>query len=78
LQALQVALGAGVGALQAALGLPETVEHGELDLGSGIGGEDTELAAFHAVQFPLGDGHLFDIELLGSGLGVPFGFQVVT
>ena len=32
----------------------------------------------HAVELPLGDGHLLDVELLGPGLGLPFGFQVVT
>jgi hypothetical protein len=78
LQALEVALRSGIGALEAALGLPEAVEHGELGLGLGFVGEDIDLAYFHAVQFPLRDGHLLDVELLGPGLGVPFGFQIVA
>ena len=78
LEALEVLLRAGVGALQAALGLPEAVEHGELGLGSGFVGEDIDLAYFHAVQFPLRDGHLLDVKLLGAGLGLPFSFEVVA
>ena len=29
-------------------------------------------------EFPLRDGHLLDVELLGPGFWVPFGFQVVA
>src|SRR5579864_4801172 len=77
LQALQFVLRSGKGTLQAALGLPEAVQRGELIAGVGVF-EDVDLNYFHADQLPLGDGHLFDIELLGPGLGAPFGFQIVA
>jgi len=39
---------------------------------------DGALGDFHASEFPPGDGHLFDIELLGQGLRLPFGFQITA
>ena len=78
LQTLQLALRSGVGALEAALGLPEPVEHGELGCGLRHVREDGCFPYFHAAQFPLRDRHLLDIELFGPGLGIPFGFEIVA
>jgi hypothetical protein len=78
LQALQLALPAGIGALQAALRAPQTVEERDLVCGAQVLAEDIDLAYFEARQFPLRDGHLLQIELLGPGAGLPFGFQIVT
>jgi hypothetical protein len=78
LETLQLALGSGIGALQAALGLPETVEQGELVLGIVGIFEEIYLTYFHANQFPLRDCHLLDVELFGPGLGMPFDFEVVA
>jgi hypothetical protein len=77
-QALQFVLGAGEGALEAALGLPKTVEEGDLDAGAGVFAVDFGLREFHASEFPLGDSHLLDIEKLGAGAGLPLGFEVVA
>src|SRR5438045_7003926 len=78
LKALKLALGSGIGTLKATLGLPETVEQGELILGAIGIFEEIYLAYFHAGQFPLRDRHLFDIELFGPGLGMPFDFEIVA
>ena len=32
----------------------------------------------HAVELPLGDGHLLDVELFGGGARAPFEFQVLA
>jgi len=58
--------------------LPEPIEEGDLSLGAGGFPEDIRLADFHAGQFPLRDRHLFQIELFGPGVGLPFGFQIVA
>src|SRR5438045_5868534 len=78
LKALKLALGSGIGTLKATLGLPETVEQGELILGAIGIFEEIYLAYFHAGQFPLRDRHLFDIELFGPRLGMPFDFEIVA
>jgi hypothetical protein len=49
-----------------------------LVLGGGGLPKDVYLADFHARQFPMGDRHLFHVELLGPGLGMPFGLQIVA
>src|SRR5437764_3560755 len=78
LKALQFALGSGIGALQAALALPKSIEQGELILSIVGIFEEINLAYFHSDQFPLRDRHLFDIELFGPGLGMPFDFEIVA
>jgi hypothetical protein len=77
LKTLQLALRSDVRALQAVLGLPEAVKHGDLSLGVGLF-ENVHFDHFHPGQFPLRDCHLFHIELFGPGLGMPFDFQVVA
>ena len=78
MQTLQFPLRSGIGALQAALTLPEPVEEGDLSCGAGGLPEDIRLAHFHARQFPLRDRHLLQIELFGPGVRLPFGFQIVA
>lgn len=74
MEALYFALGSGVGALHAVLGSPDAIEGGDL----GVLRVDAVLGCFHAGEFPLGDGHLLHVELLGARLRAPFGFEVVT
>jgi hypothetical protein len=76
LETLELALSSGVGALQPALRLPETVEETEV-LGGWLSKEGY-FAGFHARQFPLGDGHSLEIEAFGPGLWLPFGFQIAV
>ena len=78
METLHLTLRSGIGALQAALRLPEPVEQRDLVFGGCVLREDVYLTHFHAGQFPLGDRHLFDIELLGPALRLPFGFQIIT
>ncbi len=40
--------------------------------------EDAFLSNFDARQFPLRDRHLLDVELFGSGLRLPLGFEVIA
>jgi hypothetical protein len=40
--------------------------------------EDRGLGYFHTGELPLRDRHLLQIELFGSGLRLPFGFEVVA
>ena len=40
--------------------------------------EDAFLGDFDARQFPLRDRHLLDVELFGSGLRLPFGFELIA
>ena len=68
----------GVGALQAALRLPEPVEERKLGLGGGGFLEDACLTHFHARQFPLRDRHLHQIEPCGPRSGLSFALQIVA
>jgi len=78
LHTLQLPLRSGIGALEAALTLPEPIEEGNLSSGAIGFAEDIRLTHFHARQFPLRDRHLLEIELFGPGLGLPFGFEIVA
>jgi hypothetical protein len=75
LETLQLSLRSGIGTLQAALGLPQAIEEADL---VGVVLENVDFAYFQARQFPLRDGHLLQIELFGTGAGLPFGFQIVA
>ena len=78
LDSLEFALRTGKRALHAALRLPETVQERNLGLGAGNFVVDVGLADLHASQFPLGDGHLFEVEEFSGGTGLPFGFENVA
>jgi hypothetical protein len=78
LETLQFALRSGVGALKAALGLPEPVEERELALGAFHFLEDTCFAYFHADQLPLGDSHLVPHRTVRSWISAPIHFQIVA
>ena len=60
------------------MSLPETVEQRDLVLGAVGILENINFAHFQADQFPLGNRHLFYVELLSPGLGLPFDFQIVA
>src|SRR5438874_13804178 len=77
-ESLEFPLRSGKGALQPGLRLPKPVQEWDLVLGAELLYQETCLAYFHAPQFPLGNSHLLDIELLGPGLRLPFGFQVIA
>jgi hypothetical protein len=64
--------------LQAALGFPQAIESGELLVG--VGGLAIEVVLGHSgsAQFPISGGHLLEINLLGTGAGLPLGLEVVT
>ena len=78
MEALQLTLRAGVGALQAALRLPEAVEERNLDLGCASLENDAFFGSLDARELPLRDRHLLEVEVLGSRLWLPFGFEVVA
>jgi len=78
LQTLKLTLRLGIGALQAALRLPEPLEQRDLDFGGGFLRYDAFFGQLDTSEFPLRDGHLLDVELLGPGFWVAFGFEVVA
>ena len=78
MKTLQFTLRSGIGALQAALRLPQPVEEGKLGFGGEGLLEDTCFAYFYARQFPLRDRHLLQIKLRRPRLRFPFVFQIVT
>ena len=78
LNAFQFAMRLGIGSLHAGLGLPEPVEEGELGFGASGFAIYVCLAHFHASQFPLGDGHLLEVQQFGSGGGLPLGLEFVA
>ncbi|HYW48706.1 MAG TPA: hypothetical protein VE959_37930 [Bryobacteraceae bacterium] len=78
LEADKLAHGPGKGALHAVLSLPEAVEEEDLRLGLELLPVDVFLGGIHAGKFPVVDGHLFEIEALGGGFGLPFGFQAIA
>ena len=53
-------------------------EQRDLDFGGGFLGYNAFFGHFDTGEFPLRDGHLLDVELLGPRGGLPFGFQVVA
>ncbi len=58
--------------------MPEPVEQGDLCSGGCRILEDGCFAHLHAGQFPLRDSHLFEIEVFGPRLRVPFDLQIVA
>ena len=78
LDSFQFALCAGKGALHAALCLPDAVEQRDLDFGACNFPIDVSFAHFHTSEFPLADGHLFEVEEFRAGTGLPFLFEKVT
>ena len=78
MQPLQLTLGTGIGALEAALRLPKPVEKRYLDFGGAFLQGDAFFCQLDTGQLPLRDGHLLEVELLSPRLGLPFGFQIVA
>ena len=78
LKALQFVLRSGVGSLHAALRLPETVEEADARVRDDGFLAEIRLACFHAIEFPLRDRHLLQIELLTPRLRLPFDLQVAA
>ena len=76
LEALKFPLCSGEGALQAGFRLPKTVQQRDLVFGAELLYQETYLACLHVPKFPLRDRHLFDLELFGPALRLPFGFQI--
>ena len=55
-----------------------TLEERYLDLGCAVLHCDAFFGSLDAGEFPLRDRHLLEVEVLGSGLGLPLGFEVVA
>src|SRR5580700_5961967 len=75
LQLLQFVQGGGEGTLQAGALPANLAQQGELVFGRDVGVIDVELASGDAREQPLGSTHLFKIEALSAGLGLPLGLQ---
>ena len=78
LESLEFMLGLGEGTLQAALILPDAVEERELEGSGDVLFEEAGFGDFPAGEFPLRDGHLLDVDLLGLGLRLPFGLEIIA
>jgi hypothetical protein len=79
LETLQVVLGSGVGTLQAELALHQALEQGDLArLAGSFVEKGIVLYYLHAVEFPLRDRHLLDVELFGGGARAPFELEGVA
>jgi hypothetical protein len=73
LHALEVALGAIEASLKALLDLEGLIDEA---VGHVVEAEEG-FAAVGAGEFPIIYGHAFDLDELGWGLGLPFGFQIL-
>jgi hypothetical protein len=78
LQALQLVHGLVEGAFLAGLHLRELRDEGHVVLVHAVLPHHDVFADFGAQEPPVRYGHIFEQELLGGSLGLPFGFQIVT
>jgi hypothetical protein len=53
----------------------DAVEQGELSCARVGDGKDTLFNAIRAHEQPMGDGHTFQQDSFGGGLGLPLGFE---